>query len=86
MTLRELFRQHGITRPSELAHRLGISRQHAHLFWQGKRLPSRQMIARMHEKTGIPEADLFLAARPMPQPQPRGRPRKHRAIEAPGHE
>jgi transcriptional regulator with XRE-family HTH domain len=78
MTLRELFRQHGITRSSELAHRLGISRQHAHLFWQGKRLPTRQMITRIHEATGIPEVDLFLAVRPSPMPQRRGRPRKRR--------
>jgi transcriptional regulator with XRE-family HTH domain len=82
MTLRQLLRQHGITRPSELARRVGISRQHAHLFWQGKRVLSRQMIARIHEATGIPQAELFLAERPTPQPQPRGRPRKRRDIEA----
>jgi transcriptional regulator with XRE-family HTH domain len=82
MTLRQLLRQYGITRSSELAHRLGISRQHAHLFWQGKRLPNRQMITRMHEATGIPEVALFLASRPSPQPQPRGRPRKRREGEA----
>jgi transcriptional regulator with XRE-family HTH domain len=78
MTLRQLLRQHGITRSSELAKRLGISRQHAHLFWQGKRALSRQMIYRISEATGIAPADLFLAELPMPQPQPRGRPRKRR--------
>jgi transcriptional regulator with XRE-family HTH domain len=78
MTLRELFRHHGITSAAQLAHRLGISRQHAYLFWQGKRLPNRRMVARMHEATGIPEVDLFLAARPTPMPQRRGRPRKQR--------
>jgi transcriptional regulator with XRE-family HTH domain len=82
MTLRDLLRQHGITRASELAHRLGISRQHAHLFWQGKRLLSRQMIARIHAATGIPMAELFLAERPTPQRQPRGRPRKRPSGEA----
>lgn len=76
--MRELFRQHGITRSSELAHRLGISRQHAHLFWQGKRALSRQMIYRISEATGIAPADLFLAEPSPSQPQPRGRPRKPR--------
>jgi transcriptional regulator with XRE-family HTH domain len=78
MTLRQLLRQHGITRSSELGHRLGISRQQAYLLWQGKRRLSRAMIYRISEATGIGPAELFLAELPMPQPQPRGRPRKRR--------
>jgi transcriptional regulator with XRE-family HTH domain len=75
MTLRQLLRQHGITRSSELAKRVGISRQQAYQLWQGKRALSRQMIYRVSEATGIAPADLFLAERPMPRPQPKGRPR-----------
>jgi transcriptional regulator with XRE-family HTH domain len=82
MTLRQLLRQHGITQSSELAKRLGISRQHAHLFWQGKRRLSRAMIYRVSEATGIAPADLFLAELPMPQPQRLGRPRKSRQEKA----
>ena len=82
MTLRQLLRQHGITSSSELAKALGISRQHAHFFWQGKRRLSRAMIYRISEATGIAPAELFLAELPMPQPQKLGRPRKSRAGEA----
>src|SRR5919108_4187203 len=78
MTLRQLLRQHGITRSSELAKRVGISRQHAYLLWQGRQGLSRQMIYRLSEATGIAPAKLFLAERPMPRPQPRGRPRTRR--------
>jgi transcriptional regulator with XRE-family HTH domain len=83
MTLRQLLRQHGITRSSDLAKKVGISRQHAHLLWQGTQGLSRAMIYRISEATGIAPADLFLAERPMPMPQPRGRPRKRRTGEAP---
>jgi transcriptional regulator with XRE-family HTH domain len=79
MTLRQLLRQRGITRSSELAKRVGISRQQAHLLWQGKRMPSREMIYRLSEATGLAPEVLFLAERPMPAPQPRGRPRTRRA-------
>lgn len=81
MTLRQLLRQRGITRSGELAQRVGISRQQAYLLWQGKRLPSRDMIHRLSEATGIAPEVLFLADRPAPQPQPRGRPRKRRQRE-----
>ena len=83
MTLRQLLRQHGITSSGELAKKLRISRQHAHLFWQGQRRLSRAMIYRMSEATGIAPADLFLAELPMPQPQLRGRPRKRREESKP---
>jgi transcriptional regulator with XRE-family HTH domain len=81
MTLRQLLRQHGITQSSELAKRVGISRQQAYQLWQGKRALSRQMIYRVSEATGIAPADLFLAERPMPRPQPKGRPRTRRTEE-----
>jgi transcriptional regulator with XRE-family HTH domain len=79
MTLRQLLRQHGITRSSELAKRVGISRQHAYLLWQGRQGLSRQMIYRISEATDIAPADLFLAERPMPMPQLKGRPPKRPA-------
>jgi len=82
MTLRQLLRQHGITQSSELAKRVGISRQQAYQLWQGKRALSRQMIYRVSEATGIAPADLFLAERPMPRPQPKGRPRTSHTGEA----
>ena len=82
MTLRQLLQQHGITRSSELAKRVGISRQQAYQLWQGKRALSRQMIYRVSEATGIAPADLFLAERPMPRPQPKGRPRTRRTEDA----
>jgi transcriptional regulator with XRE-family HTH domain len=81
MTLRELLRQHGITRSSELANRVGISRQSAYMLWQGKRALSRQMIYRISEATGISPAALFFAERPLPRPQLRGRPPKRRPEE-----
>jgi transcriptional regulator with XRE-family HTH domain len=82
MTFRQLLRQHGITRSSELAKRVGISRQQAYQLWQGKRALSRAMIYRVSEATGIAPADLFLAERPMPRPQLKGRPPKRRTGEA----
>lgn len=85
MTLRQLLRHHGITQSSELAKRVGISRQSAYMLWQGKRPLSRAMIARISEATGIAPADLFLAERPMPWPQPTGRPRKRHTGEGSGH-
>jgi len=76
MTFRQLLRLHGIRQSSELAKRVGISRQQAYQLWQGKRVLSRQMIARISEAIGIAPVDLFLAERPMPWAQPKGRPRK----------
>jgi transcriptional regulator with XRE-family HTH domain len=78
MTLRQLLRQHGIRQSSELATRVGISRQSAHMLWQGKQGLSRQMIYRISEATGIAPAALFLAERPLPRPQRKGRPPKRR--------
>ena len=84
MTLRQLLRQHGITQSSELAKRVGMSRQQAYQLWQGKRALSRAMIYRISEATGIAPATLFLADRPMPMPQLRGRPpKRHYGEEAP---
>jgi transcriptional regulator with XRE-family HTH domain len=81
MTLRQLLRQHGITRSSELANRVGISRQSAYMLWQGKRGLSREMIYRISEATGIAPATLFLAERPMSRPQLKGRAPKPRPEE-----
>jgi transcriptional regulator with XRE-family HTH domain len=83
MTLRQLLRQHGITRSSELAKRVGISRQSAYMLWQGKRALSRDMAYRLSEATGISPAELFFAERPLPRPQPKGRPRKAETRPAP---
>ena len=82
MTLRQLLRQKGIMQSSELAKRVGISRQSAYMLWQGKRALSRAMAYRISEATGISPAELFYAERPMPRPQPIGRPRKRRTGEA----
>ena len=76
VTLDELFIRHGIQRPSDLAKKVGLTRQYAHLLWTGKRLISRKMAQRIEAKTGIPYVDLMVTEPgPLPKIQ-RGRPRK----------
>jgi transcriptional regulator with XRE-family HTH domain len=75
MTLHELLAQAGIYRPRDLAERIGITRQYAHLIWTGQQPLSRKMARRIAEKTGLDPRALLIAEVPMPPDTPRGRPR-----------
>jgi transcriptional regulator with XRE-family HTH domain len=68
MTLHQLLAQYQIHRPIDLAKRVGLSRQYAHLLWSGRRPISRAMARRISAATGIPYADLLLAESGTPPP------------------
>jgi transcriptional regulator with XRE-family HTH domain len=84
-TLHELFAKYHIHRPVDLAKRVGLSRQYAHLLWTGYRPISRRMAQRIAEATKIPYTALLTATPPTPPPR---KPRRRQALapEAPGHE
>jgi transcriptional regulator with XRE-family HTH domain len=67
MTLLELFKQHGITRPIDLAKRAQLSRQYAHLIWTGQRQITRKMARHIEAAAGIPYAELMAAEPPRPR-------------------
>jgi plasmid maintenance system antidote protein VapI len=75
MTLQELLRSKGITRPSELAHVLGVDRRSAWRIWHGKRRIGARMALRLFERLGISVHEL-LRAEAAPDQPPRGRPPK----------
>jgi hypothetical protein len=84
MTLKALLEGHGMTRPSDLAHTLGIDRRHAWLIWWGKQGLSRALALKLFEATGIPlEQILRATARPRKDRRtPKGRPpRQHPPTE-----
>jgi transcriptional regulator with XRE-family HTH domain len=72
-TLHELFAKYHIHRPVDLAKRVGLSRQYAHLLWTGHRPISRRMAERIAEATKIPYTALLTAIPPTPPPR---KPRK----------
>jgi hypothetical protein len=76
MTLKALLEGHGMTRPSDLAHAIGIDRRHAWLIWWGKQGLSRALALKLFEATGIPLEQLLRAtARPIKDRRtPKGRP------------
>jgi transcriptional regulator with XRE-family HTH domain len=74
MTLQELFRAYGITRPSELATAAQIDRRYAWMIWHGKRRIGRKLALRLFDEKGIP-LELLLRTPPAQEPKtPRGRP------------
>ena len=80
MTLKALLEAHGMTRPSDLAHTLGIDRRHAWVIWWGEQGLSRALALKLYEATGIP-LDQLLRATGKPgknRQTPRGRPRKRK--------
>jgi plasmid maintenance system antidote protein VapI len=89
MTLKTLLEHHGMTRPADLAHTLGIDRRHAWLIWWGKQGLSRALALKLYEETGIP-LDQLLRATEKPakeQRTPKGRvPRQRPPGEGPAHE
>jgi hypothetical protein len=64
MTLHELFAQHEILRPIDLAKKAKLSRAYAHLIWTGKRHVSRKMARKIEANAGIPYAELMAAIPP----------------------
>jgi transcriptional regulator with XRE-family HTH domain len=68
-TLHELFAKYHIHRPVDLAKRVGLSRQYAHLLWTGHRPISRRMAERIAEATKIPHTALLTATPPTPPPR-----------------
>jgi transcriptional regulator with XRE-family HTH domain len=53
MLLSDILLARGVTGPSDLGRRLGISKQHAWLLWTGKSLPSLEMAQRIRDRLGI---------------------------------
>jgi transcriptional regulator with XRE-family HTH domain len=76
MTLQELLRSKGITKPIELAHVLGVDRRSAWRIWHGHRRIGARMALRLFERLGIPVHELLRAEAAPDQPVPKGRPRK----------
>jgi transcriptional regulator with XRE-family HTH domain len=72
----------GVAGPSDLGRRLKISRQHASLLWNGKVVPSLQMIQLIHERLGVPLEVLSSVGRATP-PMKRG-PKHHESGEDEG--
>ena len=85
MTLQELLRSKGITRPSQLAEALGVDRRAAWRIWHGKRRVGARMALRLIESLGIPVHEI-LRAEVVPDKPPRGRPPKPNPEEGPAHE
>jgi hypothetical protein len=59
--LKALLKAHGMTRPADLAHALGIDRRHAWLIWWGKQGISRTLALKLYERRGIPLDQLLRA-------------------------
>jgi hypothetical protein len=76
MTLFELFKHYGITRPIDLAKRAQLSRQYAHLIWTGQRQITRKMARRIEAAAGIPYAELMAAEPPPRQARQTDEPRR----------
>ena len=51
--LKDILLAKGVAGPSDLGRRLGISKQHASLLWNGKNLPSLEMAQRIRDRLGI---------------------------------
>lgn len=77
MKLAVLLAQHNITTIKELREKLGISRQHAWNLWHAEAGVGKAMMAKMHERLGIPYEEL-MQIDPITPPKPRGRPTKRK--------
>jgi transcriptional regulator with XRE-family HTH domain len=51
--LKDILLAKGVVGPSDLGRRLGISKQHAWLLWNGESLPSMEMAQRIRDRLGI---------------------------------
>jgi hypothetical protein len=87
MTLKALLEAHGMTRPADLAHTLGIDRRHAWLIWWGEQGLSRTLALKLYEETGIPLDQLLRATgKPVKDHRtPKGR-QRHQRPPAEGEE
>ena len=86
--MHELFAKYHIHRPVDLAKRVGLSRQYAHLLWTGHRPISRRMAERIATRarsanperiaqaTKIPYTALLTATPPTPSPRKPRRPKR----------
>ena len=72
MFLRDLLQAKGVSVSAELGKRLGISRQHAWLLWNGKTLPSLEMLRRLRDTFQLNPEDLAELERETPEKR-RGR-------------
>jgi hypothetical protein len=75
MSLQELLRRYGISRPIELAHVLGVDRRYASMIWTGKRRLGAKLAMKLWQEKGVPVHEA-LQAYVEQVPTPRGRPRK----------
>jgi transcriptional regulator with XRE-family HTH domain len=83
MLLSEILQAKGVTGPSDLGRRLGISKQHAWLLWTGRSLPSLEMAQHIRDRLGISLDELAELERtvplkrrgPKPKPQQAGKKR-----------
>jgi transcriptional regulator with XRE-family HTH domain len=66
MFLRDLLQPKGVMTSAELGKRLGISRQHAWLLWNGKTLPSLEMLRRLRDVFQLDPEDLAELERETP--------------------
>jgi transcriptional regulator with XRE-family HTH domain len=77
MLLSDILLAKGVSGPSDLGRRLGISKQHAWLLWTGKSLPSLEMAQRIRDRLGISLDELAELERTVPlqrrgpKPKPR---------------
>jgi transcriptional regulator with XRE-family HTH domain len=82
MVLKDILLPKGVVGPSDLGRRLGISKQHASLLWNGNNLPSLEMAQRIRERLGVSLDELAELERrePLkrrgPKPKPRSSGRK----------
>jgi transcriptional regulator with XRE-family HTH domain len=76
MILSEILIAKGVTGPSDLGRKLGISKQHAWLLWHGKNLPSLAMAQQISARFEIPFDQLseLERAEPMKRRGPRPKP------------
>jgi hypothetical protein len=72
-TLHELFAKYHLHGPVDLAKRVSLSRQYAHLLWTGHRPISRRMAECTAAATEIPYTALLTATPPTPPRTPRRR-------------
>jgi transcriptional regulator with XRE-family HTH domain len=82
MTLRELLKNYGLHRPSELAETAEIDRRYAWMLWHGKRHFRSRLALRLFDRKGIPVHELLRAVPatdiPPEEKPPRGRAPKRR--------
>jgi hypothetical protein len=78
-----LLREYGITRPSELAHALGVDRRYASMVWRGQRRLGAKLAMRLWKAKQIP-LERILQEEAEDVPTPRGRPKKRPPEDPPG--